>query len=193
MPRRRLLGAALGVLSLVLLGVAFLLFLILLGSALGEERTNETAESALLVGFFLSGAGFLASLVGAIVMLASARGPTGQAGQAQESTGRGWRVALAALSFLVALWVASGLIAWNMGAASGGKAPLGSIVLILSLMGFATVFAGGWPRSRCTAPGVCSRWSRAPLRGFTAWPLSSRTSSGRVSDREAASSAVQLR
>jgi len=47
-PRRRLLGAALGVLSLVLLGVAFLLFLILLGSALGEERTDETAESALL-------------------------------------------------------------------------------------------------------------------------------------------------
>jgi len=141
--RRRLLGGALGVLALVLLGVAFLLFLILLGSALGEGPTDETADTALWIGFLVAGAGSLASLVGAIFVLASARRPGGQPEHPQRRTAQGWRHALGAVAFLVVLWLAFGQIFWNMGAASGGKAPLGSIVLILSLMGFATVFAGG--------------------------------------------------
>jgi len=141
--RRRLIGAALGVLAVVLLGVTFLLFVHMVGTALSEDIPEEGAEEALGIGFLAAGAGFLASLVGAIVVLASARRPAGEASPAQTPKARPWRVALGALSFIVALWLALGFISWNMGAASGGEAPLGSIVLILSLLGFATVFAGG--------------------------------------------------
>ena len=81
--------------------------------------------------------------MGAIVVLASARRPAGGTSRTQTPKARPWRVALGALGFVVALWFALGFISWNMGAASGGEAPLDSIVLILSLLGFATVFAGG--------------------------------------------------
>ena len=47
------------------------------------------------------------------------------------------------IGYLLALWTGVGLIAWNMGAASGGEAPLGSVVLALSVLGFLTLFAGG--------------------------------------------------
>lgn len=141
--RRRLIGAALGVLAVVLLGITFLLFVHMVGTALSQDIPEEGAEEALLIGFLAAGAGFLASLVGAIVVLASARRPPGEGPGAQTPKARPWSVALGALGFIAALWLAQGFIFWNMGAASGGEAPLGSIVLILSLLGFATVFAGG--------------------------------------------------
>lgn len=127
-------------LAAVLLGVAVLLFALLVGSALAEEPADEGTDLALGVGFLVAGAGFLAALVGAIVVLASARTPS-EAPAAQRPGGAG--IALRVVGLLVALWLGLNLTAWNMGAASGGEAPLGTIVLVLSLMGFVTLFAGG--------------------------------------------------
>jgi len=136
--RRRLIGAGLGVLALVLLAVALLLFALLVGSALSEEPAARGADESLGVGLLAAAGGFLAALVGAIVVLVSGRTP-GE-GASQRS---GTRIALGVVGFLLALWVGVGLISWNMGAASGGEAPLGTIVLVLSLLGFLTLFAGG--------------------------------------------------
>lgn len=138
MGRRRLIGAGLGVLALTLLGVALLLFALLVGSALSEEPSAPGADESLGVAFLAAGGGFLASLLGAIVLLVSGRAPGEAASQRS-----GARIALGAIGFLLALWLGVGLISWNMGAASGGEEPLGSIVLALSLLGFLTVFAGG--------------------------------------------------
>ena len=50
---------------------------------------------------------------------------------------------LGVVGYLIALWFSLGLIFQNAAGASGSQAPVSSIVLILSLAGFVTVFAGG--------------------------------------------------
>lgn len=139
MQRRRLIGVGIGVLAAALLGLAVLLFIAALGTALGESTEKSTSD-ALAVGSLVAGVGFLAALVGAIVVLVSARTP-GQAASQRRSPGP--RTVLGAVGYLIALWFSLGLIFQNAAGASGSQAPVSSIVLILSLAGFVTVFAGG--------------------------------------------------
>jgi len=62
------------VLALVLLGVALLLFTLLVGSALSEGPADRGADETLGGGFLVAGAGFLAALAGAIVGPDASRG-----------------------------------------------------------------------------------------------------------------------
>jgi len=98
--RRRLIGFGLGLLAAVLLGALVLLFALLVGSALAEEPADGGHRSRSLgVGFLVAGAGFLAALVGAILVLASAR-TASEAPAARRPGGAG--IALRVVGFLVA-------------------------------------------------------------------------------------------
>ena len=97
-------------LALVLLGVALLLFALLVGSALSEGPADRGADETLGGGFLVAGAGFLAALAGAIVVLAAARTPLAAASRRSGAA----RIALGVIGYLLAVWMGVGLIAWNM-------------------------------------------------------------------------------
>lgn len=140
MERRRRTGVLLCVLAAALLGLAVLLFVAALGAALSEEPIEPGTSDNLGAGALVAGIGFLAALAGSIYLLVSARKPP-EPGSNQRSAGPG--IALGIVGYLAALYVGLGLVFQNMNASSGSEAPVGSIVLILSLGGFVTVFAGG--------------------------------------------------
>ena len=140
MERRRFIGVGLGVLAAALLGLAVLLFVSALGAALSEEPVEPGTSDNLGVGALIAGIGFLAALAGSIYLLVSARTPH-EPGSNQRSAGPG--IAAGIVGYLAALYVSLPLVFDNMNASSGSEAPVGSIVLILSLGGFVTVFAGG--------------------------------------------------